>query len=294
MAALSFIIGTNLSDELFVEVLTSYQAMTNVAGMMGLTTPRDAFFTSLAKLAVPSRVVSSLDSYTDSQLPRMSPSITENLGLAAPSQTPGLSERNMACLKVFVASALFLAGSLGESWYQILEALQNADYVLTSKGTHTGPSKRNALSPTLPTRSASISSIASQSSIPPPAASQQPKPALLTDLDSETLQSAIQVLFDASKKLEDAAFKNFINALCRLSFEMISMQSEFGGFGLIPEDESIDDVASLSSAAALTPKKDTAHRRRVSGIYVPRTLVSPMSMVSWLALIINREAGTSG
>jgi hypothetical protein len=277
LAALSFIIGTNLSDELFVEVLTSYQAMTNVAGMMGLTTPRDAFFTSLAKLAVPSRVVSSLDSYTDSQMPRLSPSITENLGLAAPSQTPGLSERNMACLKVFVTSALFLAGSLGESWYQILEALQNADYVLTSKGTHTGPSKRNTLSPTLPSgRSASISSTASQSSVPP-AASQPPKPALLMDLDSETLQSAIQVLFDASKKLEDAAFKNFINALCRLSFEMISMQSEFGSFGLIPEDESIDDLASLSSAAALTPKKDTAHRRRVSGIYVPRTLVSPIS-----------------
>lgn len=253
--------------------------MTNVAGMLGLTTPRDAFLTSLAKLAVPSRVVSSLDSYTDSQTPRLSPSITENLGLATPSHAPSLSERNMACLKVFVASALFLAGSLGESWYQILEALQNADYVLTSKGTHTGTSKRNTLSPTLPSsRSVSISSTASQSSIPP-GVSQAPKPALLTDLDSETLQSAIQVLFDASKNLEDAAFKNFINALCRLSFEMISMQSEFAGFGPIPEDESIDDVTSLSSSA-LTPKKDAAHRRRVSGIYVPRTLVSPMSVAS--------------
>ncbi|KAF8345051.1 hypothetical protein F5887DRAFT_1282803 [Amanita rubescens] len=272
LAALSFIIGTNLSDELFVEVLTSYEAMLNVAGMLGLTTPRDAFFTSLAKLAVPSRVVSSLDSYTDAQMPRiMSPSITENLGLAAPSQhAPGLSERNMACLKVFVSSALSLAGSLGESWYQILEALQNADYVLTFKGTNTGPSKRGTLSPTLPSsRSASVSS---QSSVPT-AAAQALKPPILSDLDSETLQAAIQRLFDASKNLEDTAFKDFINALCRLSFEMISMQSESGGFGfgLVPEDESLDDTASLSSAV-LTPKKDAAHRRRVSGIYVPRTL----------------------
>jgi hypothetical protein len=39
LAALSFIISTSLSGELFVDVLTSYQAMTNVSGMLALTTP---------------------------------------------------------------------------------------------------------------------------------------------------------------------------------------------------------------------------------------------------------------
>jgi len=112
----------------------------------------------------------------------------------------------------------------------------------------------------------------------------------LSDLDSETLQAAIQRLFDASKNIEDAAFKDFINALCRLSFEMISMQSESGGFGLIAEDESMDDTTSLSSAV-LTPKKDAAHRRRVSGIYVPRTLVSTVSVIPRFLLIVNRERG---
>jgi hypothetical protein len=71
LAALSFIIATNLSDELFVEVLASYQAMANVSGMLGLTTPRDAFFNSLSKFAIPSRVISSLDSYIEPlQTPR--------------------------------------------------------------------------------------------------------------------------------------------------------------------------------------------------------------------------------
>ena len=71
LAALSFIIATNLSDELFVEVLASYQAMANVSGMLGLTTPRDAFFYSLSKFAIPSRVISSLDSYIEPlQTPR--------------------------------------------------------------------------------------------------------------------------------------------------------------------------------------------------------------------------------
>ncbi|KAF8626562.1 hypothetical protein AX15_004804 [Amanita polypyramis BW_CC] len=273
LAALSFIIGTNLSDELFVEVLASYQAMTNVAGMLGLRTPRDAFFTSLAKLSVPSRVVSSLDSYTELQTPRPSASITENLGLVTPAQPPGLSERNMACLKVFVSSALFLAGSHGESWYQILEALQNADYVLTSKGTYAGYNRRGSHSPTvsIPTnRSVSMSSMGSQFSTAPSPTQQAPKPPLLSDLDPDTLQAGIQRLFDASKNLEDLAFKDFINALCKLSFEMISMQSEFGG--VIPEDESVDDVSTNSGSLMLTPKKEPTHRRRVSGIYVPRTL----------------------
>ena len=47
-AALSFFTPANLSVELFVEVLASYQleAMANVSGMLGLTTSRDAFFNS--------------------------------------------------------------------------------------------------------------------------------------------------------------------------------------------------------------------------------------------------------
>ncbi|KAL0567014.1 Endocytosis and vacuole integrity protein [Marasmius crinis-equi] len=132
LAALSFIISTNLSDELFVDVLSSYQAMTNVSGKLGLTTPRDAFFTSLSKFAVPTQVVCSVDSYVEPQTPRTASSITENFGLGGgATQPPGLSERNLACLKVLISSAMFLAGSLGESWFGILEVLQNGDYVLT-------------------------------------------------------------------------------------------------------------------------------------------------------------------
>ena len=163
LAALSFIIATNLSDELFVEVLGAFQALANVSGMLALTTPRDAFLTSLVKFVVPSRVVSSLDSYVHSysgsglgsyphaygdghgQTPRSTSStlsLSENLGLGlgiggnSGAQGPGLSERNMACLKVFIGCAMFLAGSLAESWFSVLEVLQNADYVLTSKGAH--------------------------------------------------------------------------------------------------------------------------------------------------------------
>ncbi|KAJ7242359.1 hypothetical protein B0H12DRAFT_1132442 [Mycena haematopus] len=254
LAALSFIIATNLSDDIFVEVLASYQAMTNVAGMLGLTTPRDAFFTSLSKFAVPTRVVSSLDhSYgAEVQTPRTAASLSENLGFSTgPAQLPGLSERNLACLKVLVASALFLAGSLGESWFGILEALQNADYVLTSKAGGAGTKRATG------SRTVSGSSGAGT------------RHALLSDLEPEALQAAIQRLFDASKNLEDDAFRHFINALCKLSAEMVGMQTD-------GESQIVDasERNSLEDTATLTPKVEAAHRRRVSGIHLPRTLRS--------------------
>ncbi|KII84914.1 hypothetical protein PLICRDRAFT_179240 [Plicaturopsis crispa FD-325 SS-3] len=271
LAALSFIVSTNLSDELFVDVLGSYQAMTNVSGMLALTTPRDAFFLSLAKYAIPTGVVSSLDSYAEPSTPRTATSISEGLGLSGPAQAPGLSERNMACLKVLVSSALFLAGSLGESWFGILEALQNAEYVLNSRGAQ--PAKRMPTSGSggIPSaRSVSSTGANTQGGMSAShgaagAQGQTQRHPLLSDLDPESVQNAIQRLFDASKNMEDSAFKDFINALCRLSGEMVGMQLDGT---LIVDSDSADDVVGLS------PRTENAHRRRVSGIHLPRTLRS--------------------
>ena len=267
LAALSFIISTNLSDELFVDVLASYQCLTHVSGILGLTTPRDAFFTSLSKLSVPARVVSSLDSNVEVQTPR-SASFSENFGLSGPAQAPGLSERNMACLKVLISSAVFLAGSLGESWFNILEVLQNADHVLSSRGgQHAGGAgKRSMFSPSAAgapvSRSVSAASAGGANTQAGP-----PRHPLLSDLDAETLQLAMQRLFDASKNLEDPAYKYFIGALCRLSAEMVEMQSSGGEITF--ELENREEVASI---ATLSPKS-TPHRRRVSGIHLPRAMV---------------------
>ncbi|KAK0468574.1 hypothetical protein IW261DRAFT_1518270 [Armillaria novae-zelandiae] len=264
LAALSFVISTNLSDELFADVLASYQAVTNVSGMLGLTTSRDAFFTSLSKFSVPSRVVHSLDTYTDVQTPRSAGgSLSENLGFTGPSGPPGLSERNLACLKVLLSSAMFLAGSLGGSWFQILEVLQNAEYVLTWKGGPQGtPSKRLPFGHTQAGRSMSVSGAPP---VPHPALPRHP---ILSDLDSETLQNGIQRLFDASKNLDDVAFKYFIDALCRLSAEMVDMQSDGGN--IILETDSVEELSSVG----LSPVLDASSRRRISGIHIPRSVRS--------------------
>ena len=42
-------------------------------------------------------------------------------------------------MHALVAAVLLLAGSLGPSWFAVLEALQNANSVLTTRGTLPGP-----------------------------------------------------------------------------------------------------------------------------------------------------------
>ncbi|KAG9054789.1 hypothetical protein FS842_004111 [Serendipita sp. 407] len=69
LAALSFLMGTNLSDDLFSGTLAALQALTNVSGVLGLHTPRDAFLSSLSKLAIPARVPTlSMDHIKSGQL----------------------------------------------------------------------------------------------------------------------------------------------------------------------------------------------------------------------------------
>jgi hypothetical protein len=46
----------------------------------------------------------------------------------------GLSLRYLACLHALITVVLFLAGTLGPSWFAVLEPPQNAEYVPTTGG----------------------------------------------------------------------------------------------------------------------------------------------------------------
>ncbi|RKP33781.1 guanine nucleotide exchange factor in Golgi transport N-terminal-domain-containing protein, partial [Dimargaris cristalligena] len=53
LAAFSFYLTTRLDDELFRQLMTAYQHLTNLSGALGLGTPRDALLTSLCKHCLP-------------------------------------------------------------------------------------------------------------------------------------------------------------------------------------------------------------------------------------------------
>ena len=115
-------------------------AVDHTAGCLALSKPRDAFLIALAKAAHPPRAEAT-DHHMRSRrcAPRLTGGLT--LGLAGSGggsrsrSGVGLSPRDFTCLRALVAAAIFLAGTLGPSWFAVLEALQNADYVLKTRGT---------------------------------------------------------------------------------------------------------------------------------------------------------------
>ncbi|KAJ8520264.1 hypothetical protein ONZ45_g2894 [Pleurotus djamor] len=186
---------------------------------------------------------------------------------------------------------MFLAGSLGESWFWVLEVMQNAEYVITAKGSAVGGAGgggggggstgmgRSASKP----GSRVVSMIGSpQLSGGPGSGGGQPKHPLLADLDGENLHIAIQRLFEVTTKtLEDEAFGDFVRALCKLSWEMIGMQSS--GVPLSRSVNASSATLAVSAGApagvtesleslSLSPGAEAPHRRRVSGIHISRSL----------------------
>lgn len=271
LAALSYGIGTNLSDGLFAEVLSALQDFTVACGLLGLNTPRNAFMSILGKYAVPPPAVSAMQSYMDApSTPRNNSVINvDNLGLgalgvgAAPTP-PSLSERNLACLRSMVVTARILASSLGEAWHDVLETLQNANFMLGAKRPNN--TRRSTLA------SPQLGSSPQKSRIPSESTMVEARPDVFEDLDAESIQGAINVLFDASRDLDDGAFTTFVEALCRLSSEMIGMDSYFS-----PIIDSSDTPyshphsRSPSSSVLLSPGEG---KRRASGLNISNSIKS--------------------
>ncbi|EJT47942.1 hypothetical protein A1Q1_03177 [Trichosporon asahii var. asahii CBS 2479] len=228
LAALSYSIATDLSDQLFVEVLAALQDFTVACGTLDLSTPRDAFLQTLARCAVPPTVVSAMQTYMDSP-PKAS--LTVESLVSGPTGPPSLSERNLACLRSLIGVTQLLAGSMGPGWHDVLETLQNANYLLNASR---APRRPNVQSPVSPSKSPSLEPTA-------------PKPDMLQDLDAESIQGAVNELFENTRDLDDAAFTVFVTALCQLSAEVIGMGNP---------------------SAQTLPRPSAEPRRRTSGISI--------------------------
>ncbi|WWC65124.1 uncharacterized protein I303_107738 [Kwoniella dejecticola CBS 10117] len=270
LAALSYTIGTNLSDILFAEVLTALQDFTIACGLLDLNTPRDAFLSTLGKYAVPPPVVSAMQTYMENPNPPRNPSVISAdalgfspLGVGPPSSPPSLSDRNLACLRSTVNSARVLGPSLGKAWHDILETLQNANYLLATRKPSLG--RR----PTVPDRSPR--GPMSPATPRPGSGAEQPEymPEILQDLDAESIQLLINALFDSSRDLPDEAFIIFISALCQLSSEMIGAT----GFNPLLADVADNLSAPPTPNLALSPGHDS-QRRRTSGINISHSIKS--------------------
>lgn len=295
LASLSTLLPTNLSPELFSAILSSFEHLITTAGILGLETPRDALLASLAKFAVPGRVISGLS--TIPETPR-SASFSENLGLALSSSRPadpGLSERNLACLQTYLSSVIFLASRtrLGEDcWVDVIETVQNAHWVLSSTPAFVpNPpssmfSPRGMVSPP-PKRTPSASALPGGSIL---SASNTPS---ATAAEDESMLGRVQKLFEHTTQMSDEAFVEFVRALGRVSAGMVglnapSLPQSTSSVSLVVSrsgsvSEGLADVAEEQVEGeglvdgGLKTDAIPGHRRRVSGIGIgvhPKVLVS--------------------
>jgi hypothetical protein len=136
-------------------------------------------------------------------------------------------------LRTLVSDARFLAGTLGSSWFTVLEALQNVDSVRTTRGTA------------------------------PPGPAPLGIGAVLLVRRASVVEHRLKCRWNSNSRgirrqhihlLRMSAFRDFVGALCKLSLEMVRMQSGIdvgagAGTGEGVLDMEGEDIPSTSTSA---------------------------------------------
>lgn len=147
LATCSTFLSAALDTDYYRALVRAIQKVTQVAGLLVLSTPRDAFLTTLAKAAVPSsmimaNVVSPKSPSGDNFSSRASltvDSIVNQASMALDrtrrsshevSSLPMLGARNLLCLRALLNLAIALGPTLHSAWSIVFETLQVADLVM--------------------------------------------------------------------------------------------------------------------------------------------------------------------
>jgi hypothetical protein len=154
LATASTFLNAALDDHYYRSLIKAYQRFAQVAGLLRLSTPRDALMTTLGKAAVPPQVLSA-----STAEPMRSPSIesprvfsnprhllsvdsfvSQSSGTSAerdrrPSiepTRPTLTIRNLLCLRALLNLAIALGPTLGPAFRLVIDVLKQADMVLSA------------------------------------------------------------------------------------------------------------------------------------------------------------------
>ena len=152
LAAYSTFLHAALDSEYYHALVRSFQKFSQVSGLLRLSTPRDAFLTTLGKNAVPPALVtayavaSSPAASGERRDPKRSASgVQDGEGKLSIStgrtpnkarqsievSSPSLNTRNLLCLRALLNLGIALGPVLQSAWSIVLETLQQADLVIT-------------------------------------------------------------------------------------------------------------------------------------------------------------------
>lgn len=226
LATCSTFLFSALDSEYYHGLVRAFQKFAHVAGLLQLTTPRDAFLTTLGKAAVPPNVFTACLNMGASRAPT-TPSASADtpntlfnnarglLGvdnLVGSSNQPvdrsrqlsmdlnsaSLNTRNLLCLRALLNLGIALGPTLSSSWTIILETLQQADFVLFSTGKAAG---RTPLAARGPDQHA-----------------ENEAAVLLSNFGNEirAVETAASRLFESTVDFPNAAFVEVVDAVCHL------------------------------------------------------------------------------
>ena len=148
LATYSTFFNATLDSDNYHTLVRSFQRFTQVAGLLDLSTPRDAFLTTLGKHSLPptspnalaigtSKVFPSIESSESPLFTDKEPDASLSLNLASGRQRQqtdsgyvSISTRNLLCLRALLNLGIALGPLLQKSWLIILETLQHADFML--------------------------------------------------------------------------------------------------------------------------------------------------------------------
>lgn len=226
LATCSTFLFSALDSEYYHGLVRAFQKFAHVAGLLQLTTPRDAFLTTLGKAAVPPNVFTACLNMGASRAPTTpsasvdTPNTLFNnarglLGvdnLVGSSNQPvdrsrqlsmdlnsaSLNTRNLLCLRALLNLGIALGPTLSSSWTIILETLQQADFVLFSTGKAAG---RTPLAARGPDQHA-----------------ENEAAVLLSNFGNEirAVETAASRLFESTVDFPNAAFVEVVDAVCHL------------------------------------------------------------------------------
>ncbi|KAF9574751.1 hypothetical protein EC968_005537 [Mortierella alpina] len=214
LAAFSFFLGSNLDEELFHNIMRAYQNFTSVCGVLQLNIPRDAFLTSLCKNCLP--VPPALEQRSG---------VPSNNSAGQEVTASTITEKNMYCLRILLNVAQYLGGTLFDSWYLILETMQQAEHLLMAKlhrGSTSGQLKKLATGGVGGTQQPSKSIAPSSQGAPhKPSNGTIDYTSLASgsshqEADVLALLASFKQLFDLSTHLDLISFRSFTGSLCKL------------------------------------------------------------------------------
>lgn len=153
LATFSTFLNATLDSENYHVLVRSFQRFTQVAGLLDLSTPRDAFLTTLGKHSLPLNSLNALAIGPSKYFPNTggseSPLIADKEANASSSPTffsgrqrqlndsgsVSISTRNLLCLRALLNLGIALGPLLHKSWLIILETLQLSDIILSNSET---------------------------------------------------------------------------------------------------------------------------------------------------------------